>query len=184
MPTHWGINGEVDGWSNKAFAVFGLPAFLLAIHWLCLIACTADPKSKNYHPKMFKMMLWICPAIGLILTTFVYGAALGYDFRIEFVMPLLVGAMFIVVGNWLPKCKQTYTMGIKLPWTFASEANWNATHRFGGKVWFWGGVVTMLTAIRGNFWVLMVILAAMVILPTVYSYRYYVKYEKEAKDGN
>ena len=182
IPIHWDINGEVDNWSSKTFAVFGLPAFLLAMHWVCLIASTADPKSANYNSKMLRLMLWICPVIGLILTTFVYGAALGYDFSIEVVMPLLVGAMFIVVGNWLPKCKQTYTMGIKLPWTLASEAHWNATHRFGGKVWFFGGVVTMLTAIRGNFWILMVILFAMVILPTVYSYRYYAKYERDGQN--
>ena len=184
MPTHWGINGEVDGWSSKAFTIFGLPAFLLLIHWLCIIASSADPKSQDYHPKMLKLVLWICPVVSLVIFALVYGAALGYDCNIEVIMPLLVGVMFIVIGNWLPKCKQTYTMGIKLPWTYASEANWNATHRFGGKIWFWGGVATMLTAIRGNFWVLMVILAAMVILPTVYSYRYYVKYEKEEKDGN
>ena len=182
MPTHWGINGEVDGWSSKTFTVFGLPAFLLAMHWLCTVASTADPKSKDYHPKMITLMLWICPAVSLILTTFVYGAALGYDFKIEVIMPLLVGLMFIVVGNWLPKCRQTYTMGIKLPWTFASEANWNATHRFGGKVWVAGGIITMATALFGNFWILMVILALMVILPTLYSYLYYVRNEKGTAD--
>jgi len=103
---------------------------------------------------------------------------------IEIIMPLLEGVLFIVIGNWLPKCQQTYTMGIKLPWTLASEANWNATHRFGGKVWVIGGIVTMLTAFFGSFWLLMVILAAMVILPTVYSYLYYRNHEKEEKDGN
>ena len=178
MPSHWNIHGEVDGWSSKAFAVFGLPALMLAVQWLCLIACTVDPKHRNYNPKMIKLCLWICPAIGLILCAMVYPAALGYSVPIEIIMPLLVGAMFIVIGNWLPKCPQTYTMGIKLPWTLASEANWNATHRFGGKVWVFGGIVTMLTAFWGNFWILMVILAVMVILPTVYSYCYYRKNEK------
>ena len=99
-------------------------------------------------------------------------------------MPLLMGILFIIVGNWLPKCQQTYTMGIKLPWTFASEANWNATHRFGGKVWVIGGIITMLTAFLGSFWLMMVILLAMVILPTVYSYLYYRNPDKENNDGN
>ena len=184
MPSHWGINGEVDGWSSKAFMVFGLPALLLAMQWVCVFASMADPKCQNYNPKMLKMMFWICPAIGLILCTMVYSAALGYELPIEVIMPLLVGVMFMVIGNWLPKCKQTYTMGIKLPWTFASEENWNATHRFGGKVWFFGGILTVLTAFWSNFWLLMVILAAMVILPTVYSYLYYRKHEKETKDEN
>ena len=98
-------------------------------------------------------------------------------------MPLLMGVMFVVIGNWLPKCRQTYTMGIKLPWTYASEANWNATHRFGGKVWVTGGIFTMLTAFFGSFWLLLVILAVMVIAPTLYSYLYFRNYEKEQPDG-
>ena len=184
MPSHWDIHGEVDGWSSKAFTVFGLPALMLVLHWVCVFASMADPKWKNYNTKMMKLALWICPAIGLILSFMVYPAALGYSVPVENIMPLLVGALFMVIGNWLPKCEQTYTMGIKLPWTFASEENWNATHRFGGKVWFVGGIITMLTAFFGNFWLLMVILAAMVILPTVYSYLYYRKHEKEKKNGN
>ena len=133
---------------------------------------------------MIKLIFWICPVIGLVLCCMVYPQAMGYSVPIEVIMPLLMGVLFIVVGNWLPKCQQTYTMGIKLPWTFASEANWNATHRFGGKVWFFGGIITMLTAFLGSFWLLMIILALMVILPTVYSYLYYRKHGKEGKDGN
>ena len=184
MPSHWNIHGEVDGWCSKPFAVFGLPALMLALQWVCLFACTADPKYQNYNPKMLKLVLWICPAIGLILCCMVYPQAMGYSVPIEIIMPLLVGILFIIVGNWLPKCQQTYTMGIKLPWTFASEENWNATHRFGGKVWVTGGILTMLTAFFGSFWLLMVILAAMVILPTVYSYLYYRNHEEEGHDGN
>ena len=184
MPSHWNIHGEVDSWSSNAFVVFGLPGLMLVLQWVCVFACLADPKYKNYNPKMLKLVLWICPVIGLIVSTLVYTAALGCEIPIEVIMPLLMGVLFIVVGNWLPKCQQTYTMGIKLPWTFASEANWNATHRFGGKVWFFGGIITMLTAFLGSFWLLMVILALMVILPTVYSYLYYRKHGKEQKDGN
>ena len=184
MPSHWDIHGEVDGWSSKAFTVFGLPALMLVLQWVCIFASMADPKYKNYNPKMIRLMFWICPAIGLVLCVMVYPAALGYSVPIEVIMPLLMGGLFMIVGNWLPKCKQTYTMGIKLPWTFASEANWNATHRFGGKVWFFGGILTMLTAFWGSFWLLMAILAAMVILPTVYSYLYYRRHEKDEKNGN
>ena len=123
-----------------------------------------------------KLAFWVCPAIGLLLCGMVYPAALGYSVPIETIMPLFLGVLFIVVGNWLPKCQQTYTMGIKLPWTLDNEENWNATHRFGGKVWFFGGILTMLTAFWGSFWLLMAILGAMVILPTIYSYLYYKKH--------
>ena len=179
IPYHWDINGNIDNWCSKAFAVFGTPALLLALHWVCMLASSADPKHKNYHPKMIMLVLWICPVIGLVLSTLVYAVALGYPLRVEIIMPLLVGLMFLIVGNLLPKCRQTYTMGIKLPWTLASEENWNKTHRFGGKVWVIGGVLTMATAFFGNFWLLLVILVVMVVVPTLYSYLYYRKHEKE-----
>ena len=133
---------------------------------------------------MIRLMFWICPAIGLILCCMVYPQAMGYSVPIEVIMPLVMGVLFIIVGNRLPKCQQTYTMGIKLPWTFASEENWNATHRFGGKVWVIGGIATMLTAFLGSFWLMMAILVIMAILPTIYSYLYYRNHEKEKKDGN
>lgn len=180
MPSHWNIHGEVDGWSSKAFTVFGLPAMMLVLQWVCIFASMADPKYANYNPKMIKLMFWICPSIGLLLCCMVYPQALGYSVPIENIMPFLMGALFMVIGNWLPKCEQTYTMGIKLPWTLNSEENWNATHRFGGKVWFFGGILTMLTAFWGSFWLMMVILLAMLILPTVYSYLYYRNHDKES----
>lgn len=184
MPSHWGINGEVDGWSSKAFSVFGFPALLLAIHWLCVVISTADPHHKNYHPKMIRLMFWICPMIGLILCTMVYSAALGHSLPIETIMPLLLGMLFVVIGNLMPKCRYSYTMGIKLPWTLHSEENWNRTHRFGGKVWVIGGIIMMATALWGSFWLLMAIVALMVLIPTIYSYLYYRNHEQEKQDGN
>ena len=178
MPSHWDINGEVDGWSSKGFAVFFFPALLLAIHWLCVFASCADPKSKNYTPKMITLVLWICPVLSLVVNSMVYAAGLGYEISIEIVMPLLVGLMLVIVGNLLPKCRQSYTMGIKLPWTLNNEENWNKTHRFGGKLWVIGGVIILATAFVGSFWILMGVLIVMVAAPTIYSYCLYRKQKK------
>lgn len=178
VPSHWDFGGNVDGWSSKAFTVFFFPGLLLAIHWLCVLASAADPKHKNYHPKMLTLVLWICPMIGLVVCTLVYAAALGYALKVEVIMPLLVGLMFIIVGNLLPKCRQSYTMGIKLPWTLASEENWNKTHRLAGKLWVLGGIVIMASAIIGSFWILLGVLILTVAIPTLYSYLYYRNHEK------
>jgi uncharacterized membrane protein len=182
IPSHWGINGEVDGWSSKPFTVFGFPCILLALHWICVLASSADPKAKDYHPKMFHLVLWICPVLSLVLTALVYTTALGYPLDVEIIMPLLVGLMFIIVGNLLPKCRQSYTMGIKLPWTLHNEENWNKTHRLGGKTWVIGGIITMSTAFIGSFWILLGVLIVMVAVPTVYSYCLYRKQTRN-KEG-
>ena len=181
IPTHWNVDGEIDGWSGKGFAVFALPAILLVLHWVCILASHADPSSKNYHPKMIRLVLWICPVIGLVLCALVYTAALGYSLSVERIMPLLVGLMFLIMGNLLPKCRQSYTMGIKLPWTLHNEENWNKTHRFGGKVWVLCGAVTMATAFVGNFWILIGVLVVAITAPTLYSYCLYRKQQKNTQ---
>ncbi|MBQ8769439.1 MAG: SdpI family protein [Oscillospiraceae bacterium] len=179
VPFHWDINGNVDQWASRTISVFLMPAVLLAFHWLCVLMSSIDPKSKNYHPSTIRLVLWICPMISLLLSALVYTHALGYGLRVETVMPLFMGALFMVIGNLLPKMRQSYTMGIKLPWTLNNEENWNKTHRFAGKLWVAGGVVIMATAFLGTFWILLGILLLMVIIPTLYSYLQYRKHKED-----
>ena len=180
IPTHWGIDGQINGWSGKGFAVFFLPALMAGIHLLCVLASSLDPKGKNYAPQMLRFALWICPVLSLVLNSIVYAFALGYDvLNVPMILCILVGIMFIIVGNYLPKCPQTYTMGIKLPWTLDNEENWNATHRFGGWVWVLCGVATLATAFLGIFWILLGIILAAVLAPTIYSYLYYRKHKAD-----
>ena len=170
VPSHWNINGEVDGWSSKAFFVFGLPGIMLAVQWLCVLVTGADPKKANHSGKVMQLVLWIIPALTIVLSAFTYMTALGREVRVEIIMPLLVGLILTVIGNYLPKCKQSYTIGIKLPWTLSSEENWNRTHRLAGRLWVVGGIGMMATALFGGFWVFIAIVLAMVLVPTVYSY--------------
>lgn len=179
VPFHWDINGNVDRWASKSVAVFTMPAILLAFHWLCVLVSTIDPKSKEYHPSTIRLVLWICPMLSLLLSALVYSYALGHNLRVETIIPLFMGALFVVIGNLLPKMRQSYTMGIKLPWTLNNEENWNKTHRFAGKLWVAGGVIIMATAFLSTFWVFFGTLILMVIIPTLYSYLYYRKHKND-----
>ena len=170
IPTHWNAAGEIDGWSSKPFAIFGLPLLMLAMHWLCVLVTAADPKKANHSNKLIHLVLWIIPIISVVLFVLTYVVALGTEVRMEMVMPLLVGFVLTVVGNYLPKCKQSYTIGIKIPWTLHSEENWNRTHRFAGRLWLVCGLGLMLTAFVGGFWLFLPIVLVMVLAPTVYSY--------------
>lgn len=184
IPTHWNAAGEVNGWSSKAFAVFGLPGFLFAVHWLCLLASSADPKKQNIEGKVLNIVIWTCPVISVLGAVLMYGTALGMKFRVEKIIPSLVGVVFVVIGNYLPKCKQSYTMGIKLPWTLNDEENWNRTHRFGGKLWVACGVVVILSMFLPNKFMVAIFLsvvAAAVLVPTVYSYLIFREKEKRGE---
>ena len=170
MPTHWNAAGEVDGWSSKPFAVFGLPLILVAAQWLCVLATTTDPKRQNHSEKIYHLVFWIMPVLSIVLHAVTYLTVLGVGVRIEMVMPIFMGLLFVIIGNYLPKCKQSYTIGIKIPWTLNNEENWNKTHRFAGWMWTFCGVAIMLTGFLGSFWILLTIALLMVIVPVVYSY--------------
>ena len=112
----------------------------------------------------------------------IYGTALNWPWvNINFMANLLLGVIFIVIGNYLPKCRQNYTVGIKVPWTLASEANWDATHRMAGKLWVAGGVLILLLAIQPwipAFPISLVLILAVTFIPMIYSFVYYLRNEK------
>ena len=176
MATHWNLSGEPDGWSSRAFAVFGLPGILLAVNLFLPFALKADPKRENMSDKLVLISLWTIPLVSLLCCGLTLARGLGYEVRVERWVPVFMGVLFIVIGNYLPKTKQSYTMGIKLPWTLASEENWNRTHRLAGFLWVIGGALFILMSFIGwSLAAFLIILAMMVLVPMVYSYLLYRK---------
>ncbi len=176
MATHWNLNGEADGWSSRAFAVFGLPGILLAVNLLLPWALRADPKRANMSDRLVLISLWTIPLVSLLCCGLTLARGLGYTVRVERWVPVFMGVLFIVIGNYLPKTKQSYTMGIKLPWTLNSEENWNRTHRLGGFLWVIGGVLFILMSFIGwSLAAFLIILSVMVFIPMIYSYLLYRK---------
>lgn len=177
VPIHFGPNGEADGFASRTVAVFVMPLVLLVFHWICTLGTAADPKNKNIDKKALGLVLWICPMISLLVNGVVYTTALDIAINIIMVFGLFSGCLFVVIGNYMPKCRQSYTLGIKLPWTLNDEDNWNRTHRFAGRLWTVGGLVMIVAAFLGDAFLYLFfgIVLLMVLIPTVYSYRLYKK---------
>ena len=180
MATHFDMEGTPNGWSSKWFAVIGIPIFLALVNVLCTILTETDPRRHKYPEKMMKLVYWICPVISWVCAGTVISYGLGMEF---FNMPqfasFFVGILFVVIGNYLPKVKQNYYMGIKLPWTYSDEENWNRTHRMAGKLWVAGGIVILLNVFLGISGLEILVLILMVVIPTVYSFLYSRKKDKE-----
>lgn len=173
LVTNWSIHGVPNGWSSKPFAVIAIPFFILAAHLFCVIASSSDPKADNHSPKIRTLVLWICPIISLFCMTAVYTEGLGYHISIEKYLALLLGLLFIVIGNYLPKCKQNYTIGIRVPWTLNSTENWNRTHRAAGRLWTGAGILFLLLSWFGYLYLATALILIISCLPMVYSYWYY-----------
>jgi uncharacterized membrane protein len=186
VPSHWGPTGEVDAYSSKEFFVFGLPLLMLGLNLLCTIAAGLDPKNKNHEGKPLILVYALIPALTILLSVATYFAAFELPIPVLNIVIAAFGLMIVVIGNYLPKCKPSYTIGIKISWTLNSEKNWVATHRMAGKLWVIAGALIILTALlpaKLIIWFFIPILLASVIVPFVYSYIYYKKYDcKESGD--
>lgn len=175
---HWGASGEPDGWCSKAFAVYALPLIMLALHWACLFATRFDKKNRNQNPKMMNITYWLVPAVSWVANGMTYADALGKDIDVIRLLPIIMGALFLLIGNYLPKCTPNRTVGIRIKWTLADEENWNATHRFGGKVWFIGAIAILASSLlpaKISVCVMIAATLAMALTPIIYSYCFYKK---------
>ena len=174
IATHWGADGQPDGWSSKAFTVFGLPAFMAVLHTLGLFITFSDPKKSNIGKKAIGFVYWIIPAISLFAMSGSFAYALGKEIDMGMICCLLIGIVFIILGNYMPKAKQNYTFGYKIPWTLNSEENWNRTHRLAGWLIVIIGIILIINAFFLFEWVIISV-AILGLAPIVYSYILYKK---------
>lgn len=184
MAIHFGITGQADGYASPSFSVFVLPLIMLAVHWVCILATAFDKGNKNRNQKLQNIVLWIIPLIGNLSCCGIYALALGWEFSPVVWTVVPMGILFSLIGNYLPKTRMNSTIGIKVRWAYTSEENWNATHRFAGKVWMIGGILIALCGLLPHIWAVSSMIVFMVVLcivPIVYSYRFYRKEKAEGK---
>ncbi|MBR2722213.1 MAG: SdpI family protein [Clostridia bacterium] len=170
IPIHWNANGEIDGWAGKLFVVVLMPILMLGLHWLGMFVTFSDPKKQNHSGKLLQLVFWIIPILNVFLAAVTYSSAMGKGVRVEILVPVFLGLVFVVIGNYMPKCRQNYTIGIKVPWTLSSEENWNRTHRLSGWIWVIGGIFVMVSGFFGWIWVTLAAILPMALIPLVYSY--------------
>lgn len=161
-------------------------AAMLAAHWLVLLITFSDRRNReNQSRKAVRLIFWIMPAVSLLTggVTALLQRGVQSASTLSTAMSMGFGLLFIVLGNYMPKFRQNSFMGIRVKWTLESEANWNATHRMGGKVWVAGGFACLAGAmlpVKAMGAVFPLVLAAVALAPIVYSY-YYSKTQPAAE---
>ena len=172
IPIHFNAAGQANNFQSKALAVFGLPVFLLLVHLFVIFMIGRDPKNHTMNEKMVKVIYWLIPIVSLIVSYLIYSKALGSTTNPSVFVSALLGLIFLIMGNYMPKLKVNHTVGIRLPWTLQSEDNWHKTHRLAGKLWVLGGLILLLEAGLqfALSYVLVLVILAIVFIPMMYSY--------------
>ena len=170
---------------GAGYFVFAIPLSMLVAQWICVLFSAMDQSNRGRNRKPIALVLWIIPFISCLFCGIMYAIFLGVDFSPAAWSFAGIGLLMAVIGNYLPKCRMNAIMGIKTRTTYSSEANWNATHRFGGKVWTGCGAAMMLCALLPDVWgvvIMIFAIAVMILLPMAFSYRFYCREKAEGKD--
>ncbi|MDK2968061.1 DUF1648 domain-containing protein [Lacrimispora sp.] len=181
VAVHWNSAGEIDGYLPKAMAAFGMPFVFLLLNLFTNISLLYDPRREG-HPKALRAIVnWLIPLTSLILIPATLFMSIGVKIPITALSFTVVGIVFIVIGNYLPKSKRNYMMGVRLPWTFHDPDNWNKTNRITGHMMVAGGVVILVSAylqqiaVLDGVSIIVVITALIIVIPFFYSFFLYKK---------
>lgn len=152
VPTHWGVDGAADGWSDKGSTIF--MGVIMPILMLVLLFAVPffDPRGTSFNRfkgiyqgfsaafTVFMIVIaWLTPAtaLGLIPESGSLVSTLVFGF---------FGLLLVGLGVAMPHIEPNYTFGVRIPWTLNDSDNWRRTHRFAGPVFVIMGVVTLVSA--------------------------------------
>lgn len=185
VPLHWNFAGEVDSYGSRIQGAFLMPAMMIGMYLLFLFIPLIDPKKERYA--QFRKIYHVFKGVLLFFMLLIYYAlglsGLGYNIEIGTWIPVFVGLLFIILGNYMGKIKPNWFMGIRTPWTLSSEEVWNKTHRFGGKAFIIGGVLMVfmsLIPVAYKIPIFIIVIVIVGFLPIIYSYILFIG-EKRAK---
>ncbi len=175
VPSHWNMAGEIDGYSAKTFVIWFFPALILGMKVLFSFLKKMDPKRENYA--LFERSWKNLETTIIVFFGYIHMisllAALGVVSDASRFIIFGMGAFFLILGNYMGKIRQNYFIGFKLPWTIASEDNWNKTHRLAGKTMVLAGIVIALSSFADPYLRVVAFIGAMIggfVVPCVYSY--------------
>lgn len=176
IPTHWGIDGQPDQYAGKTVGLLLMPLIAAGAALLFQLIMRIEPRQKNIRLSTRAYTIIYLAALGLLAVVhgLLVAAALGAHPDITLLLPLGLGVLFIIIGNYLGKLRSNFFAGIRTPWTLSSELSWDRTHRFGGKLFILLGAILLLSLFWHDSCLVMLLLIGEVVVLTimlaVYSY--------------
>ncbi|HEX9349392.1 MAG TPA: SdpI family protein [Gemmatimonadales bacterium] len=184
VATHWNVRGVADGFSSRLVAVSIMPLVIIVMTGLFNLLPKLDPRRANYTKFIGTywlianaVILFILIGHGMIIAT-----GLGYPVKIGRTMPIGVGLLFIVLGNYLTRVEPNWFVGIRTPWTLSSDTVWRKTHRTGGWLMVLGGLVIAACAFLPPGAFLPLFIAAILIMSVIPIVQSYILWKREKHD--
>jgi uncharacterized membrane protein len=184
VAVHFDITGTPDRFGPKsetAIAVAIITIISIAMYLFLPLVYKIDPKKTAVEnkPRLKKISIATALFLSFIGCVIVSSSQNG---GIKMSMQLLfggIGLLWCVLGNYMYNIKPNFFAGIRVPWTLSNEDNWKQTHRLAGKLWFAGGLLTLLAAILlPQSWLIVVFITIAIctgVIPMIFSYLLFKK---------
>jgi uncharacterized membrane protein len=185
MPTHWNAAGEVDDYSSKPVGtaiIAGIPVFTFLIFKIIPVISPRGFRTESFAG-VLNILMTASVVFSAIVGVVAIRGALDESVNISTFVLVAVGLLFMIMGNFLGKVRKNFFLGIRTPWTLASDEVWAKTHRLGGWCFFLAGLIMIVAAFAGSHmtWFIYAIVA-LALVPVVYSYFAYRNIEGFAPD--
>jgi uncharacterized membrane protein len=185
IPTHWNIRNEVDGYGGK-WTLFMMPVIMAGILVLFYFLPALSPKSFEvdaFRPTYLYIMMLVVGLFaylqGVLLYTVQQSVQKGPAVPMGqyFIAGLFL--FFGFMGNVMGKVRKNFYIGIRVPWTLASDRVWNDTHRMAGRLWVAAGILGFgLTVLGAPIYIPIILLVGAALVPVVYSFIHYKALER------
>ena len=176
LPIHWGLNGQANAYMGKLLAILLMPGLMIALNVVLHVAVVLN-LGKSANPKMAKLLMWVLPIMAIVIQSLSFSEALGYHLSISLFVMCIIGILFLVLGNYIPKSTINRAIGFRFPSTLNNPDNWQKTNRLGGimlvisgLLFIIGGVISLWYPII-IFPVFIFMMVTVVLIPLIYSMR-------------
>jgi len=152
VPIHWDLHGRVNGWGSPAVAAFIMPCVLLLVWLLLVFIPRVDPLRANYDKfsDTYAFLVNLVVTFLFLAHLMLLAAALGMHVDMARTSGMLLGLLFVGMGNVLPRARRNWFVGIRTPWTLSSDRVWERTHRVGGYLFTAAGVLAIIASLVGR----------------------------------
>ncbi len=181
VPLHFNLSGEADDWGSKNNLIGLIAIIPMVLYLLLLAAIYIDPKKKirEMGTKYHQIRLVSSLLLAVIMFTYLH-TIINETNSLSDYLYIIVGAMISLLGNLFLNLKPNYFVGIRTPWTLENETVWKNTHRIGGKLWFFGGLIMIAVNLIPELMpqakiTSITIIIILALIPIIYSYTEYKK---------
>jgi uncharacterized membrane protein len=180
VPSHWNSQGQVDDYMEKPWGVFLLPVLTIGIYLMFLVLPLISPH--GFRMEQFGNVVRLFQTVMVLFMSLVTVTALlaarGDDVPVSNITLAGTGMLLLVLGNYMGKVRKNFFIGIRTPWTLASDEVWTRTHRLGGWMFSAGGLLLMLGSFSPlDSRLILTVVTIIAIVPVAYSFLLYRRLE-------